>query len=79
MEKYWARARKFAESYKVAPSQHIIEVMASVMMTRDGVWNGGSFADAVVRNDLAQTIERADQECLENLRIIVLANQFAHI
>jgi hypothetical protein len=78
-EKYWARARKFAESYKVTPSQHIIEVMASAMMTRDGVWNGGSFVQAIIKNDLAQAIERADQDCLQNIRIIVLAHRFAHL
>jgi hypothetical protein len=78
-EKYWAKATEFAKSYGVSPSKHIIDVMASAMMTRDNVMQGGSFVQAVVKNDLAEAISRADNECQANLRIIVLAYRFARI
>lgn len=78
-EKYWAKAKEFAKSYGVEPSQHIIEVMASAMMTRDNVMQGGSFVQAVVKNDLAGAISSADPSCLVNLKIIVLAFRFARI
>ena len=79
MEKYYQAAAKFAQEYRLNPSEHIIDVMASVMMTRDNVQQGGSFVQSVVKNDLFGAISRADSECLANIKIIVLANQFAHI
>lgn len=78
-EKYWAKAKEFAKSYGVEASEHIIEVMASAMMTRDNVMQGGSFVQAVVENNLAEAISRADAACLANLRIIVLAFRFCRI
>lgn len=78
-EKYWAKAKDFAKSYGVEPSEHIIEVMGSAMMTRDNVMQGGSFVQAVVKNNLAEAISNADSDCLANIRIIVLAFRFARI
>jgi hypothetical protein len=79
MEKYLKKAKEFAAEYQVEVSDHIIHVIASVMMTRDNVQQGGSFVQCVVRNDLYQAITRADKSCLENLKIIVLAKEFAHV
>jgi hypothetical protein len=78
-EKYWAKAKEFAKSYGVEPTQHIIEVMASAMMTRDNVMQGGSFVQAVVKNNLEEAISTADASCLANIRIIVLAFRFARL
>jgi hypothetical protein len=78
-EKYWDRAREFAKSYGVDASDHIVQVMASAMMTRDNVMEGGGFVQAVVKNDLSEAISKADPACLANIRIIVLAFRFAHI
>jgi hypothetical protein len=78
-EKYWAKAKEFANAYGVEASQHIIEVMASAMMTRDNVMQGGSFVQAVVKNDLAQAISCADASCLANIKIIVSAFRFARL
>jgi hypothetical protein len=78
-EKYWAKATEFAKSYGVSPSKHIIEVMASAMMTRDNVMQGGSFVQAVVKNNLSEAISTADAACLANIRIIVLAFRFARV
>lgn len=77
--KYRARAEKFAQQYQEEVSQHIIEVMASVMMTRDNILLGGGFTQAIVKNDLYGAISRADSECQKNLRIIVLAFEYAHL
>jgi hypothetical protein len=79
MEKYYEAAKKFAQSYHLNPSYHIIDVMASVMMTRDKVQQGGSFVDSIVKNDLYGAISIADAECLANIKIIVLAKEFAHV
>jgi len=49
------------------------------MMTRDNVQQGGSFVQCVINNDLYGAISRADKSCLENLKIIVLAKEFAHV
>jgi hypothetical protein len=79
IEQYQTRARAFATSYGENPSDHIIRVMASAMMTRDKVLQGGSFVEAVASNNLFQAISRADSDCLKNLRIIALAYQFARL
>ena len=79
MEKYYQASEKFAQSYQLTPSAHIIDVIASVMMTRDNVQQGGSFVQSVVKNDLYGAISRADSECLANIKIIVLAKDFAHV
>lgn len=78
-EIYQSKAIEFAKSYGETPSDHIIQVMASAMMTRDKIQQGGSFVEAVVNNDLANAVSRADSEVQKNLRIIVLAFRFAHL
>ena len=55
------------------PSEHILDVMTSTLMTRDKLWQGGGFVQAVVSNDLIGAIGRADKDVLANLRLIVLA------
>jgi len=79
MEKYINKAKEFVAEYQVEVSDHIIHVIASVMMTRDNVQQGGSFVQCVMNNDLYGAISRADKSCLENLKIIVLAKEFAHV
>jgi len=78
-QKYADRAKDFAKSYGVEVSSHIVDVMASAMMTRDNVMQGGSFVQAVVQNNLSEAVSRADAACLVNIRIIVLAFKFARI
>lgn len=39
---------------------HVIDVGTSVLQTRDGGMQGGSFVQAVVDNDLSRTYNRAD-------------------
>jgi hypothetical protein len=70
-ENYYEKVKKFASEYGENPSIHIIDIMASVMMTRDNYMMGGSFVQSVVNNDLYGAINRADKECLANLKLIV--------
>lgn len=62
----------FLNRYKEQVSEHIIDVMISVMMTRDGKLIGGSFVKAICNNDLKDAISRADDECIKHIRIITL-------
>jgi hypothetical protein len=48
----------FLNRYKEQASEHIIDVMISVMMTRDGKLMGGSFVKAICNNDLKDVIGR---------------------
>jgi len=58
---------------------HIIDVAASVMMTRDNYQRGGSFVQAVVLNDLDNAVNRADNECALAIRYFVYCNKFVHL
>jgi hypothetical protein len=78
-EAYKTHCLQLAKNYNVEVSDHILNIMVSVCMTRDEKWVGGSFVQSVVNNDLFDAISRADKECLENLRIITLACRFCPI
>jgi hypothetical protein len=54
-------------------SEHITDVIISVLMTRDKVLIGGSFAQAVCNNDLREAVNRADTEVFDNLKKIMSA------
>ena len=69
----------FLNRYSEEVSEHIIDVMISVMMTRDNVLQGGSFVQAIVANNLRESISRADTECGKHLRIISLCCSFCHV
>ena len=69
----------FLNRYNEEVSEHIIDVMISVMMTRDNVLQGGGFVQAVVANNLKESISRADTECGKHLRIISLCCSFCYV
>lgn len=69
---YKDAAVRFLNDYEETASNHIIEIMISVMMTRDNLIQGGSFVQAVVNNDLRKAVTRADKECTAHLKIITL-------
>jgi hypothetical protein len=75
---YQMTAKEFANENDVI-SQHIINIITSVMMTRDGHLQGGDFVQAVVNNDLFKAINLADVECYYHLKLIVSANQYAYL
>ena len=59
--------------------KHLCTIAASVMMTRDKYMAGGGFVQAVVDNDLAAAVGRADDTCIKGLRILVLVKLWCHI
>jgi hypothetical protein len=73
VEKYKAAAQRWAAMYKV-DEQHAIDVAASVLMTRDGVLQGGSFVQAIVDNNLREAINRADDTCIKYLKFFTIIN-----
>lgn len=77
-DKYRAAVLHFLNRYDEEVSEHIIDIMISTMMTRDGILQGGSFVQAIIDNNLKDTISRADQECGKNLRIITLCANFCY-
>jgi len=79
VNQYNKAAEEFAIEYGIT-SSHIISVISSVMMTRDGKGlKGGSFVQAVVDNNLFRAINGADSECYQNLKVIVAANQYSYL
>ena len=40
------------------------------MMTRDGVFDGGDFVQAICSNDLRAAVSRADSEVLNYLKVM---------
>ena len=78
-QRYKKVAAEFAKRYEAEVSDHIIDVMTSVMLTRDNIQRGGSFAQAIVRNDLYDAISRADSECIHHIKIITLTNKFSFV
>lgn len=79
VNQYSLAAREFAnENYVINP--HIVNIIASVMMTRDGVGlKGGGFVQSVIDNDLYGAISKADAECYQHLKLIVAAKTNLHI
>jgi hypothetical protein len=69
----------FLNDYEETVSEHIIQIMISVMMTRDNLIQGGSFVQAVVDNNLRKAVSRADAECMKHLRIIALCANDCYI
>jgi len=79
VNQYQIAAEEFALEYDVT-NAHIINIIASVMMTRDGKGlQGGGFVQSVVNNDLFGAISKADSECYNNLKVIVAANQYSYL
>ncbi len=71
--KYKAAAQRWAAMYKV-DEQHAINVAASILMTRDNVLQGGSFAQAIVDNNLREAVGRADDTCIKYLKFFTVIN-----
>jgi hypothetical protein len=78
-EEYYQKVTEFAKQYGPLPSNHILDIMVSVMRTRDNDgWQGGGFVTAVVQNNLSSAISRADNDCLSNLKLIVATKENCH-
>ena len=85
MKKYYELAEKaFGQFYNGIPApigedkDHVCDIAASVMMTRDNVLIGGSFVRAVIDNNLEQAVNRADSVCIRNLVFFVYCRNYVH-
>ena len=77
--KYERVAKQHAADWNEVVSQHIIDIIISVMMHRDGIQSGGGFVTSVCNNDLIGAISRADSECIKHLKLISLAKVNAFV
>jgi hypothetical protein len=77
-ERYLSTARDYAKLWNVE-NDHVINIMTSVMLHRDGLRPGGGFVQAVVGNNLSLAVSRADATCITYLKQIVAANQSCYV
>ena len=75
-EQCYERATKFAIEYGYENvSEHILDIMVSIMVTRDKSSHaGGSFVQAVVANDLYLALSRADMDRRINFYLLAMCN-----
>ena len=75
-EKCYEQVTKFAIEYGFTNvSEHILDIMVSIMCTRDKTsYPGGGFVEAVVANDLYLALSRADNECRANIYLLAMCN-----
>jgi hypothetical protein len=52
---------------------HVKDVMVSMLMTRDKIWYGGDFTQAVLANNLGEAVRRADDDMILYLKHMVIA------
>ena len=72
-EEYRARAIQFAKEWDTEVSNHILDIMVSIMATRDkSSYAGGGFVEAVVANNLYLAMSRADTDCRKNIFILTM-------
>lgn len=77
---YRKRAEKHLVEYRVTEvTPHLLDIITSVMMHRDGIQPGGSAVSAICDNDLFGVVGRADHEVLKNIKVVVAAHLYAHI
>ena len=75
-EKYRERAIQFAKEWNEENvSEHIFDIMVSIMTTRDKTsYSGGGFVEAVVANNLYLAMNRADSDCRRNIFLLTMCN-----
>lgn len=80
-EQYKERAIKFVNEWGHSDvSNHILDIMVSIMATRDkSSYAGGGFVEAVVANNLYLAMSRADTDCRNNLFILTMCNMNCHL
>mgnify|MGYP001123027577 FL=1 len=79
-EQYRERVIQFVKEWNENVSEHIIDIMVSIMCTRDNVsYPGGGFAQAVVDNNLYLALSRADTDCRKNIFILTMCRMNCHL
>lgn len=69
-ERYKQASKDYASQWGIV-DEHVINIGTSILMTRDGELIGGSFVQAVLRNDLEDAVNVADNTCINYLRFFV--------
>jgi hypothetical protein len=79
-QQYRERAIEFAKEWQTEVSDHIIDIMVSIMATRDKTsYAGGGFVQAVVENNLYLAMSRADSDCRKNIFILTMCNMNCYL
>ncbi len=80
-EKCRERAIQFAKDWgHENVSNHILDIMVSIMCTRDkSSYAGGGFVEAVIANDLYLAMSRADTECRNNIFLLTMCKMNCHL
>jgi hypothetical protein len=75
------RAIEFAKEWGYEEvSSHILDIMVSIMCTRDkSSYAGGGFVEAVVANNLYLAMSRADSECRNNIFLLTMCNMNCYV
>lgn len=73
-EKNRVKAIEFAKEWGFENvSDHILDIMVSIMCTRDkSSYPGGGFVEAVVANNLYLAMSRADSQCRDNIFLLTM-------
>lgn len=88
MERYQKRAKDYLDGQKEFLGlhqlshddyNHVCQLAASVMMTRDEFLPGGGFVQAVVDNDLEGAIARGDSAAIIGLKALVMVKLWCHL
>jgi len=74
------RAIEFAKEWGYENvSNHILDIMVSIMCTRDkSSYAGGGFVEAVVANNLYLAMSRADTDCRNNIFLLSMCAMNCH-
>ena len=75
------RAIEFAKEWGYENvSNHILDIMVSIMCTRDkSSYAGGGFVEAVVANNLYLSMSRADTECRTNIFLLTMCKANCYV
>jgi hypothetical protein len=75
---YHKAAADYAKLWNVT-DVHVIQIMKSVMLHRDGLRPGGGFVQSVVENNLSLAVGRADKTCAKYLKEIVATKDNCYV
>ena len=75
------RAIEFAKEWNCENvSNHILDIMVSIMCTRHkSSYAGGGFVEAVVANNLYLAMSRADSDCRSNIFLLTMCNMNCYL
>jgi len=79
-EQYRMQAIQFTKEWREDVSEHILDIMVSIMCTRDKTsYPGGGFVESIVKNDLVGAVSRADNDCIKHIKLLALCSVNCHL